>query len=239
MSKMVRAISDMGGVVISAIDSTDIVKRMEEIHKTSAVVSAALGRMLTASQLMASTLKSASDTFQTVYENIFNFVFRSMCHTLVCSFLCIYSISTRYIFCIYFDGYMDNSSSYPHTHKIYGYCGFHSTLYLSTHYQLCVFMYSSAANLKNADKLKPCAFAFVVRRSFSSLVIDTSAVALVSPPVDFFGVFTAAVTAASCSFSVSLSKLSKRLVIFFFVLAISIISLHSCTDFSVRLCRLN
>ena len=27
--------------------------------------------------------------------------------------------------------------------------------YLSTHYQLCVFMYSSAANLKNADKLKP------------------------------------------------------------------------------------
>lgn len=35
---------------------------MEEIHKTSAVVSAALGRMLTASQLMASTLKSASDT---------------------------------------------------------------------------------------------------------------------------------------------------------------------------------
>ncbi len=62
MSKMVRAISDMGGVVISAIDSTDIVKRMEEIHKTSAVVSAALGRMLTASQLMASTLKSTSDT---------------------------------------------------------------------------------------------------------------------------------------------------------------------------------
>ena len=62
MSKMVRAISDMGGVVISAIDSTDIVKRMEEIHKTSAVVSAALGRMLAASQLMASTLKSASDT---------------------------------------------------------------------------------------------------------------------------------------------------------------------------------
>ena len=62
MSKMVRAISDMGGVVISAIDSTDIVKRMEEIHKTSAVVSAELGRMLTASQLMASTLKSASDT---------------------------------------------------------------------------------------------------------------------------------------------------------------------------------
>lgn len=103
-----------------------------------------------------------------------------------------------------------------------------STPHISSYmyYQLCVFMYSSAASLKNADRLKPCAFAFVVRRSFSSLVIDTSAVALVSPPIDFFGVFDAAVTAASCSFSVSSSKLSKRLFIFFF-LGISIISLHS------------
>ena len=110
---------------------------------------------------------------------------------------------------------MDNSPSYPHTHKIgYYCCGFHST-YLSMYYQLWVFMYSSAANLKNADRLKPCAFAFVVRRSFSSLVIDTSAVALVSPPIVFFGVFDAAVTAASCSFSVSISKLSKTFHIFF------------------------
>ncbi|MEG1782814.1 MAG: Hsp33 family molecular chaperone HslO [Oscillospiraceae bacterium] len=62
MAKLIRAISDMGGVMISVIDSTDIVARMEEIHKTSAVVSAALGRMLTASQLMASTLKSGEDT---------------------------------------------------------------------------------------------------------------------------------------------------------------------------------
>ena len=30
MAKIVRAISDMGGVVITVIDSTDIVKRMEE-----------------------------------------------------------------------------------------------------------------------------------------------------------------------------------------------------------------
>ncbi len=62
MAKLVRAISEMGGVVISVIDSTDIVKRMEEIHQTSAVVSAALGRMLTASQLMASTLKNDTDS---------------------------------------------------------------------------------------------------------------------------------------------------------------------------------
>ncbi len=62
MAKMVRAISDMGGVVISVIESTDIVKRMEEIHQTSAVASAALGRLLTASQLMASNLKHVDDS---------------------------------------------------------------------------------------------------------------------------------------------------------------------------------
>ncbi|MEG3029494.1 MAG: Hsp33 family molecular chaperone HslO [Oscillospiraceae bacterium] len=62
MAKLVRAISELGGVVISALDSTDIVARMEEIHKPSAVVSAALGRMLTASQLMGATLKSKQDS---------------------------------------------------------------------------------------------------------------------------------------------------------------------------------
>ena len=62
MARLVRAISDMGGVVISVIDSTDIVKRMEEIHQPSAVVSAALGRLLTASQLMASNLKHVDDS---------------------------------------------------------------------------------------------------------------------------------------------------------------------------------
>lgn len=62
MAKIIRAISDMGGVVITVIDSTDIVKRMEEIHETSAVVSAALGRLLTASQLMAANLKSVDDS---------------------------------------------------------------------------------------------------------------------------------------------------------------------------------
>ena len=62
MAKIIRAISDMCGVVITVIDSTDIVKRMEEIHQTSAVVSAALGRFLTASQLMAANLKSVNDS---------------------------------------------------------------------------------------------------------------------------------------------------------------------------------
>ncbi len=62
MARIIRAISDMGGVVLSVIDSTDIVKRMEEIHQPSAVVSAALGRLLTASQLMAANLKSVDDS---------------------------------------------------------------------------------------------------------------------------------------------------------------------------------
>ncbi len=62
MAKIIRAISDMGGVVITVIDSTDIVKRMEEIHQPSAVVTAALGRLLTASQLMAANLKSVGDS---------------------------------------------------------------------------------------------------------------------------------------------------------------------------------
>ena len=62
MAKLIRAISEMGGVVISVIDSTDIVSEMERIHQTSAVVSAALGRMLTASQLMGSMLKSKDDS---------------------------------------------------------------------------------------------------------------------------------------------------------------------------------
>ena len=62
MAQMIRAISNMGGAVITVIDSTDIVRRMEQIHQTSAVVSAALGRLLTASELMAATLKSPKDT---------------------------------------------------------------------------------------------------------------------------------------------------------------------------------
>ena len=62
MAKLVRAISDMGGVVIAALDSTDIVSEMERIHKPSAVVSAALGRLLTASQLMGAMLKSRDDS---------------------------------------------------------------------------------------------------------------------------------------------------------------------------------
>lgn len=42
----------------TAVDTTDIVNRAEQIHKTSAVCSAALGRLLTAASMMGNMLKS-------------------------------------------------------------------------------------------------------------------------------------------------------------------------------------
>ena len=41
MGKIVRTISRDGMVMCCAVDSTDAVARMEQIHKTSAVVTAA------------------------------------------------------------------------------------------------------------------------------------------------------------------------------------------------------
>lgn len=45
-----------------AIDSTDIVARAEQIHQSSAVVTAALGRMLTAVSMMGIMLKGRNDS---------------------------------------------------------------------------------------------------------------------------------------------------------------------------------
>lgn len=62
MHNYIRAISKDGGIVVCALDSTEIVKQMEQIHKSSAVVTAALGRMLTGISLMGSWLETAEDT---------------------------------------------------------------------------------------------------------------------------------------------------------------------------------
>lgn len=62
MSNYIRAISKNGGIVVCAVDSTNIVREMERIHRTSAVVSAALGRVLTSACLMGSWLKSENDS---------------------------------------------------------------------------------------------------------------------------------------------------------------------------------
>lgn len=62
MGKLVRMISHDGAVMACAIDSTDIVARIERTHKTSAVVSAAVGRLTTAASIMGYSLKGKDDT---------------------------------------------------------------------------------------------------------------------------------------------------------------------------------
>lgn len=62
MGKLVRTISHEGGVICIALDSSDMVARLEQIHKTSAVVTAAEGRLLTAASMMGSQLKNRSDS---------------------------------------------------------------------------------------------------------------------------------------------------------------------------------
>lgn len=62
MGKSVRCISQDGTIIAMAVDSTDIVNRAQEIHKTSAVCSAALGRLMTAASLMGTALKGKDDS---------------------------------------------------------------------------------------------------------------------------------------------------------------------------------
>lgn len=62
MPQILRGISENGGVIFYGIDSTDIVNKAEQIHKTSATATAALGRLLTAAALMSATLKSSQDS---------------------------------------------------------------------------------------------------------------------------------------------------------------------------------
>lgn len=62
MSKLIRCITSDGAVMASAIDSTEIVSEAERLHKTSAVVTAALGRLLTAASMMGNMLKGENDT---------------------------------------------------------------------------------------------------------------------------------------------------------------------------------
>lgn len=62
MGKSIRCISRDGTLTAMAINSTDIVNRAVEIHETSAVCSAALGRLITAASLMGSVLKGKDDS---------------------------------------------------------------------------------------------------------------------------------------------------------------------------------
>lgn len=59
---MLRGISENGGIVFYGVDSTEMVREMERLHKTSAVTTAALGRLLTATSMMGVMLKSTQDS---------------------------------------------------------------------------------------------------------------------------------------------------------------------------------
>ena len=62
MGKVVRCITKDGAIIMMAADTTDIVAKAENIHKTSAVMTAALGRLLTACSLMGQSLKGENDS---------------------------------------------------------------------------------------------------------------------------------------------------------------------------------
>lgn len=62
MSKMVRTISADGSVMACAVDATDMIAKMEQIHKTSAVVTAAQGRLTIAASMMGAMLKGDKDS---------------------------------------------------------------------------------------------------------------------------------------------------------------------------------
>jgi len=62
MGRIVRVINGDASVVCSAIDGKDIVARIEEINKSSAVCTAALGRLALGASLMGFGLKNEGDT---------------------------------------------------------------------------------------------------------------------------------------------------------------------------------
>lgn len=65
MGRIVRTISKDASVVCSALDGTDIVSRIEEIFQSSAVVTAALGRLAMGTSLLGFGLKGKEDTVTT------------------------------------------------------------------------------------------------------------------------------------------------------------------------------
>jgi molecular chaperone Hsp33 len=62
MGRIVRTISKDAAVVCSAIEATDIVGEIEKIHETSAVVTAALGRLAMGTSLIGFGLKDKDDS---------------------------------------------------------------------------------------------------------------------------------------------------------------------------------
>ncbi|NLL92223.1 MAG: Hsp33 family molecular chaperone HslO [Ruminococcaceae bacterium] len=62
MGRMLKAITNKGGVSITVLDSTDIVSKARELHSTSMTATAAFGRVLTAASLLGSNLKTEKES---------------------------------------------------------------------------------------------------------------------------------------------------------------------------------
>ena len=62
MDEALRVLTSDGAMLAVAVNATAIVARAEQIHKTSAVVTAALGRLLTAASMMGVLLKGKDDS---------------------------------------------------------------------------------------------------------------------------------------------------------------------------------
>ena len=62
MGKLLRAITSDGAILATVLDSTDMCSRAEEIHQSSATVTAAIGRLMTAASMMGAALKNDTDT---------------------------------------------------------------------------------------------------------------------------------------------------------------------------------
>lgn len=62
MSELVRMISTDGTLTVIAAETTDIVKRMKRIHRTSPITTVALGRLITGASMMGAVLKGQDNS---------------------------------------------------------------------------------------------------------------------------------------------------------------------------------
>ena len=62
MGKLIRCITDNGAAMAVCADTTDIAAESERIHGTSAVITAAMGRLLTAASIMGNAQKGEKDS---------------------------------------------------------------------------------------------------------------------------------------------------------------------------------